>query len=197
MEPIAISALNHFDYCPRRYYLMFIDNVFTENPYTVEGEILHQKVHERGTSRRGDFVQIRRVLVYSRRLNIIGVADLLEEKAGEIYPVEYKRGRQGNWKNDQLQLCAQALCLEEMLSRSIPYGYIYYASSSRRKKIDFSPSIRESTERTIARVRMLRDSLQRPPAVLTRRCHGCSLYPVCLPEETIKLKSFLSRFDRL
>ncbi|MHA2644682.1 MAG: CRISPR-associated protein Cas4 [bacterium JZ-2024 1] len=175
---------------------MYLDNVFTENPYTVEGELLHQNVHEEGVTRRGDLLQIRRVWVFSRRYNLIGIADLLEEKAGELYPVEYKRGRKGDWKNDQLQLCAQALCLEEMLSRSIPFGYIYYAASARRLLVNFSDNLRKATIQTIHKVQQLTASRVRPPPLFSRKCLGCSLYPSCLPRETKKVQEYIISLSR-
>lgn len=122
-----ISALNHYDYCPTRCYWIYVAGEFKDNEYTVEGEIIHENVHKTMKTTRGDLVQIRKVHVYSRRYGLVGFADLVEEKAGEIYPVEYKRGRRGDWKNDKLQLCAQALCIEEMRGsytdeRSLVFG---------------------------------------------------------------------------
>lgn len=112
---IHISALNHYEYCPTRCYWIYVAGEFKDNEYTVEGDIIHENVHKTMKTTRGDLVQLRKVHIYSRKYGLIGFADLIEEKAGEIYPVEYKRGRRGDWKNDKLQLCAQALCLEEML----------------------------------------------------------------------------------
>lgn len=113
---ISISSLNHYEYCPTRCYWIYVAGEFRDNEYTVEGGIVHENVHKTMKTTRGELAQPRRVDVYSRKHGIRGVADLIEEKAGEVYPVEYKRGRRGDWKNDQLQLCAQALCLEESLT---------------------------------------------------------------------------------
>ena len=115
---IHISALNHYEYCPTRCYWIYVAGEFQDNAYTVEGEIIHENVHKTMKTTRGDLVQLRKVHVYSRKYGLIGFADLTEEKSGEFYPVEYKRGRRGDWKNDKLQLCAQALCLEEMIGSS-------------------------------------------------------------------------------
>lgn len=191
-ESIPISALNHFDYCPRRWWWIHIAGEFVENPYTIEGELLHERVHQTIRTRRGQLLQLRRVYVYSHRYHLIGIADLVEEKVGEIYPVEYKRGRKGDWKNDQLQLCAQALCLEEMLDRKIERGSIYYAASERRQEVIFDETLREYTVATIEQVRaLLANPIEREPeAIYTKRCHGCSLYPICLPREVTKLKIY-------
>jgi CRISPR-associated exonuclease Cas4 len=204
---IYISALNHFDYCPTRCYWIYVAGEFRDNEYTVEGEIIHENVHKTMKTTRGDLVQIRKVHVYSRKYGLIGFADLIEEKAGEIYPVEYKRGRRGDWKNDKLQLCAQALCLEESLiiNRSssdknnpmtkdedltarIPKGFIYYASSGRRVEVIFDDELRKYTIETIEKVRELIKSSVKPPPVYKHKCMGCSLYPVCLPKEQDKAR---------
>lgn len=187
-DPIPISALNHYDYCPRRCYLIRVMGEFLDNPYTVEGDLLHEAA-PRMRTKRGELLQLRRVYIYSHRHNLIGFADLVEEKAGELYPVEYKRGRKGNWKNDQLQLCAQALCLEEMTGREIPFGYIYYAASQQRKEVEFSEELKDYTLKTVEEVQRLLQGEFKPEAAHTKRCRGCSLYPVCLPKEAEKLRA--------
>lgn len=191
-DPIPISALNHYDYCPRRCWWIFVAGEFQENRYTVEGGLLHERVHQTIRTKRGELLQLRRVYVYSQRYGLSGFADLVEERAGEIYPIEYKRGRRGDWKNDQLQLCAQALCLEEMLKCKIERGFIYYAASQRRQEVLFDEELREYTVATIERVHaLLGDPIEREPeALFTRRCRGCSLYPVCLPREVVQLKGY-------
>jgi CRISPR-associated exonuclease Cas4 len=188
LDSILISALNHYDYCPRRCYLIYVMGEFLDNPYTVEGELLHEAA-PRMRTKRGELLQIRRVHIYSHRYNLIGFADLVEEKAGKLYPVEYKRGRKGNWKNDQLQLCAQALCLEEMTGRKIAHGYIYYAASQQRKEVEFSKELRAYTLKTIEKVKRLLRGEFKPEAIYTKRCRGCSLYPICLPKEAERLKT--------
>ena len=116
---------------------------------------------------------------------------MVEEKNGEIYPVEYKKGQRGNWKNDQLQLCAQALCLEEMLGLSQPVsrGFLYYASTGNRKEIPFTEDLRTHTTHTIDAVRELLETQIRPEVRYGPRCRGCSLYPLCLPKEVEKLRA--------
>lgn len=185
---ILISALNHFDYCPRRCYLMFVEQQFADNEHTVEGSILHSRTDEPGTQRRGEITQFRSVWLYSEKYGLYGRADVIEEKGGRLYPVEIKKGRRGDWKNDQLQLCAQALCLEEMLGCDpIEIGYIYYAATARRQTVALDANIRQQTIRTIEAVRQLLTTQERPEALYGPRCKGCSLYSICLPRETGKL----------
>ena len=189
---IFLSALNQYDYCPRRYYYMFIENVFTENEHTVEGLLQHERANSGERSIQGETLQLRSVYLYSRSLGICGKADVIEEKDGEIYPVEHKRGRRGDWINDELQLCAQALCLEEMLGKFVGRGYLFYAATGRRKEVQFSAPLREKTLSTIQAIRRLTESGERPPNLYTPRCRGCSLYGICLPKETRKLKESLA-----
>jgi CRISPR-associated exonuclease Cas4 len=192
---ILISALNQFDYCPRRCYLIYCEGQFFDNEHTVEGSILHAQGDETSTTRRGETTQFRSVWLYSEKLRLCGKADIIEEKSGKIYPVEIKKGRRGDWKNDQLQLCAQALCLEEMLQcEPIEVGYIYYATTARRQAVKLSAEIRQQTIQTIEAVRQLLLTRDRPPAVYGPRCRGCSLYPVCLPRETERLKTHSEPF---
>jgi CRISPR-associated exonuclease Cas4 len=187
-EFIFLSSLNQYDYCPRRCYYLFVENTFLDNEHTVEGSIQHNRANSGETSMRDDALQLRSVYLYARQLGICGKADIIEERAGEIYPVEHKKGRRGEWQNDALQLCAQALCLEEMLGRSVEKGYIYYAATGRRQEIQFTPELRQQTIDTISAVRRLIESGERPPNPYTPRCKGCSLYDICLPREMAQLR---------
>ena len=185
---IFLSALNQYDYCPRRCYYIFVENVFLENEHTVEGTLQHARANSGEISTRDDALQLRSVYLYSRRLGISGRADVIEEKAGEIYPVEHKKGRRGEWQNDALQLCAQALCLEEMSGKTVPKGYIYYAATGRRQEVEFDLELRQQTMSAIAAVRRLIETGERPPNPYTPRCKGCSLSDICLPKETARLR---------
>src|ERR1044072_8698897 len=127
-DAIFLSALNQYDYCPRRYYYMFSENVFVDNEHTVEGALQHERVDSGERSSQADGVRLRSVYLYSRRLGICGKADVIEEKNREGYPVEHKKGRRGTWVNDELQICAQGLCLEEMLGTAVSHGYLFYAA---------------------------------------------------------------------
>jgi len=185
---IFLSALNQYDYCARRCFYIFVENVFIDNAHTVEGALLHGRAHSGEVSTRADVLQLRSIYLYSRRLGICGQADVVEERAGEVYPVEHKKGRRGEWRNDELQLCAQALCLEEMNDRTVPRGYVYYAATGRRQEVEFTPELRQQTLDTIIAVRRLMESGERPPNPYTPRCKGCSLYDICLPKETARLR---------
>lgn len=115
---VLLSALNQYNYCPLRCYWMFVEYEFADNDHTIEGTLGHLRVHEQGQTSRGDLFQLRSTYLYSKRYGVCGKADLIEERDGAMYPVEYKKGRLGAWTNDALQLCAQALCLEEMLEEA-------------------------------------------------------------------------------
>lgn len=185
---IFLSALNQYDYCPRRCYYLFVENTFIDNEHTVEGSLKHQRANSGEISTLNGTLQLRSVYLYSRKLGICGQADVIEERDGEVYPVEHKKGRRGEWRNDALQLCAQALCLEEMNGKPVPRGYIYYAATGRRQEVEFSPELRQQTVTTIAAVRQLIQSGIRPPNPYTPRCKGCSLSDICLPRETARLR---------
>lgn len=185
---IPISALSEYLYCPRNCYLFYVLGERGENPYTVEGKILHERVHEATKTKRGEKQQLRKVYVYSKHYGISGFADVLEERRGRIVPIEYKRGRKRNRLEDEIQLCAQAMCLEEMLNIKIKEGFIFYASSRRRRKVKLDESLRREVIKTIQKVRALFVSKEIPPPLNDNRCRGCSLKPNCLPMETAKLK---------
>ncbi|MCL6560559.1 MAG: CRISPR-associated protein Cas4 [Firmicutes bacterium] len=183
MTVVPLAAVNQYAYCPRRCYYIYVAGEFLDNEHTVEGEILHERVHGGETRTVGDKLELRAVRVYSPKYGLIGVMDLLEIKEGEYCPVEYKKGRRGDWENDQLQLCAQALALEDALKRPVERGFIYYASSGRRQAVEFTPWLREKTLQVVEKVRRLLDTGYRPPALEGPRCRGCSLKDVCLPQE--------------
>lgn len=187
-EFIFLSALNQYDYCPRRCHYIFVENVFVENEHTVEGTLLHQRVDGGERSLRDGAIQTRSVYLYARRLGVCGKADVIEERAGALIPIEYKKGKRGQWTNDALQLCAQALCLEEMTGKQVEQGYLYYAATGRRQEVVFTVELRQQTLATIAAVRQLIESGTRPPNPYTPRCKGCSLSDICLPKETARLQ---------
>jgi CRISPR-associated exonuclease Cas4 len=189
---VPISALNQFAFCPRRCWYMHVAHEFLDNVHTIEGSFLHERADLGESTRRGDLLQIRSLYLYSLKYGLTGKADLIEERSGEVYPIEYKKGRRGNWGNDQLQLCAQAMALEEMLGREIPRGFLYYAATGRRQEVHLTAELRQETLETITRVRELMQTGQRPPALYMPKCKGCSLYRVCLPRETAMIKTKMS-----
>jgi CRISPR-associated exonuclease Cas4 len=164
---------------------MFVTGQFLENPDTVEGALLHERADSSVRTVIGEVIQTRTVYLYSRIYHIIGVADLIEEKDREIYPVEYKKGQRGDWLNHQVQLCAQALCLEEMrrLRKSIQRGYLYYATTGRRQEVVFTRKLRAYTMKIIEAVRTLIETQKCPHSSYSSKCNRCSLYRMCLPKE--------------
>ncbi|MGD1702688.1 CRISPR-associated protein Cas4 [Dapis sp. BLCC M229] len=178
---VPIAALNQYNYCPHRFWRMFCAGEFVDNQYTIEGTTLHDRIHTLGEGNREDVWQVRAVWLKSEKYKLIGKSDLIEAENGEFFPVEYKRGKKGKWDNDKLQVCAQALCLEEMTGKTINTGYIYYAESHRRQLVEISTDLRNQAIATISDVLKLWESGIIPLAVYSPRCRGCSLFSQCLP----------------
>ncbi len=195
MEMIPISSLNALEYCPRKFYYQFVQGETLSNELVLEGTLAHRDVDQPGThvTEQGE-VQMTRLYLFSKTLGLTGFADVVEERGDMLVPVEYKHGQQGQWLNDQVQLCAQALCLEERQPGKplIPHGYIYYIGSQRRLRVDFTGQLRTRTEAAIALARKV-SALATPPPPLPEeraaRCTNCSLLPLCLPEEVRMLQS--------
>lgn len=181
LEPVPIAALNQFSYCAHRCWRMFCAGEFVDNEFTVEGTALHERVHTVGEGHRQEMWQVRAIWLRSERYGLVGKADLIEEADGSIYPVEYKRSRAGEFDNDALQVCAQALCLEEMTGRSLSYGFVYYAQSHQRVRVELSDGLRQETIEAIGQVRSLLLLGKMPLPVYGPRCEGCSLQRQCLP----------------
>lgn len=185
---LPISCLNQLEYCERRFWLMHVQGEMEINAPVLEGIYQHRRAHSPGSSRDKDRVVHRRVAVWSDRLRLTGYADLVEEQAGgdatRLIPVEHKRGKMGQWLNDHVQLCAQAMCLEERLGHSIPHGEIFYWRSRRRVSVPFTPELRARTEAAVQRAFQLlaRGRMPAPEQPLAK-CRDCSLEPVCLPRE--------------
>jgi CRISPR-associated exonuclease Cas4 len=187
---IAISALNQYAYCPHRCWRMFCAGEFTDNQYTTEGTDLHSRVHTLGEGQREETWQIRAISLKSEQHKLIGKSDLIEENNGCWYPVEYKRGNKGEWDNDELQVCAQALCLEEMTGKPVTQGYVYYAQSHQRQLVEISAELRQSAIATIQAITHLLETGTAPPAIYSKRCQGCSLYQQCLPQASQKVSRY-------
>src|SRR6266480_5297940 len=193
-DSIPISALNTLEYCPRRFYYQFVQSDMVINEFVLEGVLLHRRVNQAGTQTLGqDVMQTTRLYLYSEELRLSGFTDVIEEQGGLLIPVEYKHGQQGEWLNDAIQLCAQALCLEERLPGEppLPYGYIFYLGSRRRTQVKFTTELRDKTRATIAQALKVA-ALETPPPPLAgkmaARCPNCSLLPLCLPEEVRLLR---------
>lgn len=186
---IPLSYINTFVYCPRRFYYEFVQKEMLVNEHVEEGKIKHSRTEEQmqGRSEKGKIVSRKQYLA-SERLRISGYADVVEEKGEEIYPIEYKKGRMGNWLNDKIQLCLQGMLMEEWKNKSIHYGYLYYIKSNRRKKVPFDEGLRKASLEAVAKAWEVASSGLIPDPVEDNRCNGCSLRPVCLPEEVSFLK---------
>jgi CRISPR-associated exonuclease Cas4 len=187
IDYIPIAALNQYAYCPHRCWRVFCAGEFIDNQYTIEGTSLNDRVHTLGESHREETWQIRAIWLKSEQYKLIGKSDLIEAESGQLYPVEYKRGRKGEWDNDKLQVCAQALCLEEMTGKAIAQGYIYYAHSHQRQPVEISAQLRDDAIATIHSVTTLLETGLMPKAAYTQRCKGCSLYSQCLPQAADKV----------
>lgn len=196
---LPLSGLQHLAFCERQWALIHIEQQWSENRWTAEGKLLHQNADE-GPDETRDGVRIVRSLpLRSLRLGISGKADVVEfpfRPPGPPLPVEYKRGRPKSEHWDEIQLCAQALCLEEMLSTSVPCGALYYGEPRRRLDVEFSDSLRKETEELARRMHQLYGEQRTPAPRLTPRCKKCSLHEICEPEMLIHRKSAASFFRR-
>lgn len=204
-ELFPISALQHLLFCERRAALVHIEGLWDENPFTVEGRYLHERTDEIGTEVRSDLRIARGLRLRSLRLGLTGKADVVEfcrlpeGKAGVSFvdvsglwnpiPVEYKRGRLRHERGYEVQLCAQAICLEEMMNIEIGAGAIYYGKTRRRLEITFDEKLRRETEGTAERLRELLASEGTPRAVPGPKCKSCSLLDLCLPGVTGKRRN--------
>ena len=178
---IMISALQHYSYCVRQYALIHQEQTFDENVYTLRGRAVHKQVDE-PEHEVAQGVRVERALaLWSHRLGLTGRADVVEFHGATPYPVEYKHGPRRQREHDDLQLCAQALCLEEMTGQKVPQGAIFHHSSRRRRVVRFSPALREKVVQAVAAIRQLASAPTLPPAVNDSRCNHCSLQTACLP----------------
>ncbi len=183
---VMISALEHYSYCPRQCALIHIEQTFTDNIHTLRGNLAHERV-DQPMVRQEDFARVERGLpLWSRTLGLVGRADVVEFHGETPYPVEYKKGRRRTWQYEALQICAQALCLEEMLGVAVPCGAIYYCSSRTRREVIFDQALRATVVQTTEAVRTLLSGQRLPAAVNDQRCSQCSLIDTCLPDVVIR-----------
>lgn len=187
--PIPISALQHAVYCLRQAALIHLERMWADNRLTAEGEVLHA-VTDKGGKRSGRGVRrVNALPLASARLNLTGIADLVEfsrtnpDAPETAYPVEYKRGKPKLHRADEVQLCAQALCLEEMTGQPVPEGALFYAQTRRRVRVPFDDDLRALTGETVAALAAVFTSGQTPPPIAQRsRCRACSLLELCRPD---------------
>jgi CRISPR-associated exonuclease Cas4 len=198
---IMISALQHYVFCERQCALIHIEQVWSENLMTAEGRIMHEKVHEEQRESRGNVRIEYGIPLRSLRLGLVGKADVVEfhrldKRKWQPFPVEYKRGKPKPDPCDSIQLCAQAICLEEMLSVSVPSGAIFYGRTRHRLEVVFDDALRNETEAAAKRVHELIAAGITPSPVYEKRCASCSLIKECLPKSMGKsssVKTYLKR----
>ncbi len=179
---VPISALQHYAYCPRQCALIHVEQAWDENIYTLRGRRAHENVDRPQGMNRND-VRIEYALpLWSETLGLVGRADAVEfEPGGTPYPVEHKVGKRRAQHADEVQLCAQALCLEEMLGRPVPKGALYYARSRRRRAVVFTDTLRAAVADLTKKTRILLQTQCLPPPVADARCPPCSLIETCMP----------------
>lgn len=193
---LQLSGLQHFKFCRRQWALIHIEQQWAENYRTTDGSILHERAHNAAlTETRGDMVVTRDMRVFSSTLGVSGACDVLEFHRGDVgiplkgreglwqpFPVEYKRGRPKADTADELQLCAQAMCLEEMLCCEIPTGALYYGEPRRRTEVMFTPALRQEVQLLLEQMHELYRRGQTPKVKPGKGCSACSLKELCLPK---------------
>jgi len=181
-EPIPISAIQHYAYCPRQYALIHLEQIWEDNLYTLRGHRAHEKVHlPEGMVRDGVRVEYGLPL-WSDRLGLVGQADVVEFQESRPYPVEHKVGPRKHRRADELQLTAQAICLEEMFGVPVPKGALFYKKSRRRLEVTFTPDLRAEVEEVVQSIRELLTTKRLPPPANDARCKDCSLIDACMPQ---------------
>jgi CRISPR-associated exonuclease Cas4 len=192
---LPLSAMQHLVFCERQCCLIHIEQAWAENRLTAEGRLMHERVHGQESESRGDTVIVRGLKLRSLALGLSGVADVVEfhkvDKGISLpgkrglwrpFPVEYKRGKPKKDRCDEVQLCGQAVCLEEMLKAKIDSGALYYGAQHRRHEVAFDNSLREETARIAERLHALIGAGVTPPARYEKKCERCSLIDICVPE---------------
>jgi CRISPR-associated exonuclease Cas4 len=197
---LPISALQHLQFCERQWGLIHLEQQWEENRLTAEGRVLHDRVHDSGSESRPGVVIARGLHLHSLRLGLSGVADVVEfhrQEGGGArlpdrdgrwrpFPVEYKRGKPKADACDEVQLCAQALCLEEMFGVVIESGALFYGATRRRSEVPFDSGLRTLTEDLARRMHELYAARITPPPVYAKKCERCSVYNRCLPRAPSK-----------
>lgn len=186
-EPIPLSALQHAVYCLRQAALIHLERLWAENRFTAEGDVLHAVAGKGGSRKARGVRRVMSLPLACHRLNLTGTADVVEflpSPDGETaFPIEYKRGKPKIHRADEVQLCAQALCLEEMTGQPVPQGALFYGLTKRRVTVPFDADLRALTESTAAELAAVLASRRTPPPTLHRsRCRACSLLDLCRPE---------------
>jgi CRISPR-associated exonuclease Cas4 len=193
-DSFPLSALQHFAFCPRQCALIHVERLWAENTLTAEGRVLHDRTHDAGSESRRDLRLARALPLQSATLGLHGVADVVEfhrqpDGAWRPFPVEYKRGRPKHEPIDAVQLCAQAICLEEMLCTPVPAGALFYGATHRRHDVTFDDALRAETRQLAAEVHALLAAGHTPPPVYAPKCRACSLLDLCRPQAVTRSAS--------
>jgi CRISPR-associated exonuclease Cas4 len=183
---VPLSALQHYLFCPRQCALIHVEQIWVESDLTADGRIQHERVHAGGAETRRDVKRVFGLPIRCLRLGLVGKADVVEfhrqaDGRWTPYPVEHKRGRRKKEDWDRVQLCAQALCLEEMLGVSVREGALFYGKEQRREVVEIDDALRRTTEEVAAAVHRLLADGRTPPPVYAKKCDSCSLAQACLP----------------
>jgi CRISPR-associated exonuclease Cas4 len=180
---LPLAYLNAWEYCPRRFYLEYVLGEMADNEHIITGRHLHRNINEDKVIREGDTIIHQQQWVWSDRLQVSGIIDAVEEREGQLVPLEYKKGKMGKHLSDYFQLCAAALCLEERLQCHIPFGEIFYHANRRRQQVMFTADLRQATEAAISAACAAQAQPMPAPIEHPRKCQACSLHSICLPEE--------------
>jgi CRISPR-associated exonuclease Cas4 len=181
---IPLSALQHYLFCPRQCALIHVEQVWTEDQATAEGRLLHERVDAGGFEARGAVRTARSLQIRSLQLGVVGRADVVELRGvpARPYPIEYKRGRPKPHRADEVQLCAQALCLEEMVDQVVEEGALFYGQTRRRTVVAFDETLRALTFRIADETRAMMATGRTPPPSPKPACRRCSLQEACRPD---------------
>ncbi|MDR0521432.1 MAG: CRISPR-associated protein Cas4 [Planctomycetaceae bacterium] len=204
---LAISGLQHLAFCERRCALIHLEQLWTENILTAEGRLMHDNVHSPNTETRGDLIITRSLPLHSQSLGLTGVADAVEFHRSEnatlqlpkhkgayfAFPVEYKHGTKKSFRSDSIQLCAQALCLEEMLQTEINEGALYYGKTKSRTAVVFDDNLRTKTKYYALRFHQLMETGETPPPKPGPHCKQCSLVDDCMPQLSGKASLYIDK----
>lgn len=193
---IPLSALQHFLFCPRQCALIHVEQLWAENAATAEGRVLHERADSGQSDRRRGVKVLRSLILRSFRVGVVGQADVVEMHGQIPYPVEYKRGQPKAHRADEVQLCAQALCLEEMFSQPVKQGALFYGVTRRRLEVVFDEVLRGLTEDVARQASALLMSGQTPPPISKAGCKQCSLQTSCMPAPLQKAPSIEAWLDQ-
>lgn len=206
---LMISGIQHFKFCRRQWALIHIERQWAENEHTVIGELMHKKAHDPYlTEKRKDTIIARALPVASREMGVTGECDVVEFHRCEdgirlhghrglfsVYPIEYKKGKPKATEEDQLQLAAQAMCLEEMFSTQIMKGALFYGETKRREVVEITEALRREVKETFLEMHQYYERKYTPKVKMSKGCNRCSLKEICMPrlEKTISVKKYISQ----